>query len=231
MQEWINSLLNTQEIGIALFLGAFFLGLFSSVASGCNIAAIGAIAGYSGTRESKNKADILYTSIGFIIGTMLALVIIGFLIGYIGQVTNNYIQSAGKFIAGIVLVFFGLVTLNLFPIKMPTFKVSNTMNNSGIVGDVLFGFALGGSTLSCTITCCSPILPIVMGMAAIKGQAFESALLLGVFGIGHLIPLLAILMGFSFGKFAIGTGKSLTIIKKISGVLLICIGFYFLITL
>jgi cytochrome c biogenesis protein CcdA len=231
MQEWLNGLFTTPEWSITLFLGALLLGGVSAVGSTCNIAALGAIAGYSGVKESRSKKELLFTCLGFVIGTILALAIIGTAIGYVGQTASNHLMSAGKFFAGIVLVFFGLVTLDLFPVKLPSIKLPTPMKKVGLGGDILFGFALGGSSLACTLTCCSPILPFVIGMSAIEGNALKSTLLMGMFGLGFSLPLAAILMGFSFGKLAIGAGKSMKIIKRIAGILLLGIGFYFLITI
>lgn len=231
MQEWLNGLFTTPEWSGTLFLGALLLGMVGAVGSTCNIAAFGAIAGYSGVKESRNKKDLLFTCLGFVIGTILALTIIGTVIGYVGQTAAKYIQNAGKFFAGIVLVFFGLITLDLFPVKLPSFKLPKHLKKAGLGGDIIFGFALGGSSLACTLTCCSPILPFVIGMSAIEGNALKSAMLMGMFGIGFSLPLAAILMGFSFGRLAIGAGKSMAVIKKIAGCLLIIIGFYFLVTI
>jgi len=231
MQEWLNEMFTSPQWSITLFFGALLLGMFGAVGSGCNIAALGAIATYSGVKDNTNKKDLLFTCLGFVIGTMLALVIIGSVIGFIGQAAGKYIQTAGKFFAGIVLVFFGLVTLDLFPVKLPTIKLPTQLHGAGFGGDILFGFALGGSTLACTLACCSPILPFIIGMAAVDGNALKSAALMGMFGIGYTLPLAAILLGFSFGKLAIGAGKSMAVIKRIAGGLLIAIGFYFLLTI
>ncbi len=231
MQEWLNQMFTSPQWSFTLFFGALVLGVFGAVGNGCNIAALGAIATYSGTKESTNKKDLWFTALGFMIGTLLALAIIGSLIGFLGQTAGKYIQTSGKFFAGIVLVFFGLVTLDLFPIKIPSIKLPTKLENTGLVGDILFGFALGGSTLACTLACCSPILPFILGMATIEGSLFKSTVLMVMFGIGYTLPLVAILMGFSFGKLAIGAGKSMDIVKKVAGGLLIGIGFYFLVTI
>jgi cytochrome c biogenesis protein CcdA len=105
------------------------------------------------------------------------------------------------------------------------------VKKAGIGGDILFGFALGGASLACTLTCCSPILPFIIGISAVDASVVKSTVLMGMFGLGFSLPLAAILLGFSFGRLAIGAGKSMAIIKKIAGVILIGIGFYFLITL
>lgn len=231
MQVWLNELFTTPQWNFTIFIGALLLGIIGAVGSGCNLAALGAIATYSGVKESSNKKDLLFTCLGFVIGTMMALILIGFFIGFIGQAAGNYIQTVGKFFSGIILVFFGLVTLDLFPLKLPSLKLPIQQQGSGIGSDILFGFALGGSTLSCTLACCSPIVPFLIGLSAVEGNAMKSAILMGIFGIGYTLPLVAIFLGFSFGKLAISAGKSITIIKKIAGLVLIIIGFYFLFTL
>ncbi len=231
MQQWLNEMFTSPQWSFTLFFGTLLLGIFGAVGNGCNIAALGAIATYSGTKDNKNKKDIWFTSLGFMIGTLLALALIGSLIGFLGQTAGKYIQTTGKFFAGIVLVFFGLITLDLFPVKIPSIKLPTKLQGTGLVGDILFGFALGSSTLACTLACCSPILPFILSMAAIEGSLLKSTSLMVVFGIGYTLPLMAILMGFSVSKFAFGAGKSMDIIKKVAGGLLIAIGFYFLFTI
>lgn len=231
MNEWLNGFFTAQQWSVTLFLGALLLGAVSAVGSTCNIAALGAIAGYSGLKEGGSKKELLFTCLGFVIGTILALALIGTTVGYLSKAASDHLMNAGKFFAGIVLVFFGLVTLDLFPFKLPPVKLPTPIKKAGFGGDILFGFALGGSSLACTLTCCSPILPFIIGMSAIEGNALKSTLLMGMFGLGFSLPLAAILLGFSFGKLAIGAGKSMASIKKIAGVVLMGIGFYFLVTI
>jgi cytochrome c biogenesis protein CcdA len=83
---------------------AGLLGLVSAVASACcTLPVLGAIVAYSGTRESSDKRTNLLTAAFLMLGTILALVILGVVAGYVGQVAQKA-QTAIRIVAGVLLV-------------------------------------------------------------------------------------------------------------------------------
>ena len=68
-------------------------------------------------------------------------------------------------------------------------------------------------------------------MASLQGAATKSALLMGMFAVGYSLPLMAILLGISFGKWALRTSKAMPAIRVIAGILLLVVGFYLLATI
>ena len=67
-------------------------------------------------------------------------------------------------------------------------------------------------------------------MAALQGQTLWGAGILGAFALGYALPLAGILLGFSLGRSALKTKKAAAVLRIVGGVLLVGIGFYFLIT-
>ncbi len=231
MQAWFNSVFASPQWSFSLIIASFLFGAFSAIGSCCNVGALGAIASYASSKEHKEKSDLLALTISFIFGTMLFLVILGLIISFTGKAISTQINYYGRFIMGILLVFFGLVTLDLFPISLPNLTPNIKHKSSGIFADLLFGFALGGGTLTCTLLCCSPLIPVLLTMSTMENGSIKSFIVILIFGIGYCLPLAGILMGFSYGTFAIKAQRIITIVKKIAGFLLIGFGFYFLATI
>ena len=197
----------------------------------CSIAVISAVAGYAGANEAKQRRDITVTVFGFILGSVLALSIVGAFIGYTGEIINKNFGVYAKAIAGIVLIFLGLLSLNLLPFKLPKAKITTSQQSSGILKAVFFGFILGGSSIICSVSCCNPILLVALGAVAMQGKWFNGAFLMAILALGYSIPLSAILLGVGFGKWTLRTNKAMPLIKVIAGIVLLTVGFYFLFTI
>ena len=232
MQDWINRVLETPEISAVVLLAIVLLGILSSVTSVCNVAVMGALAGYGGTRGSGKRRDILFVAVSFMLGTVLAMAAIGAGIGYAGQVAGESFGRYSKALMGLVLVFFGLVALGLVPLnKLPRFAQKKRKYPEGVFGAIILGFALGGASISCSISCGTPALFVILGVASLQGQVAKSALLLGTYALGYSLPLAAVLLGLGFGKWALRASKALPVIKVAGGILLVGVGFYFLLTI
>ena len=230
MLEWIQNLINSTDSAFVLFPGLFLLGCIISITSCCNIAAIGAIAGYAGTRENKTRYDGLIAALSFMIGTVLALTAMGIAAGYIGELVSGSFGRYGKLLIGMISVLFGLMALKLLPFKLPGIGNIDGQNTRGLTGMIIFGFALGAGTSACT-TACVPVLPVVLGVAVLQGETLRSAMIMLFFALGYSLPLAAVFLGISFGKWTLRANRFMPYINSIAGIVLIFIGFYFLATL
>ncbi len=100
---------------------AFLLGLVSAIASACcTLPAMGVLVAYSGTRQDTNRRAALASAAWFLVGTTLALIILGFVAGLIGQTAQAFLGQYWKLFAGVVAVLFGLATLKMLPFKLPS---------------------------------------------------------------------------------------------------------------
>jgi cytochrome c biogenesis protein CcdA len=231
MVEWAQNIAQSNTGGMLLFAAVFLLGAISAVGSTCNIAAIAAIAGYASAKDNQNKSELWATGLGFSLGTLLALAVIGIVIGLAGEITNPLFKTGARLFFGLFAVVFGLFSLNLLPIKIPAIKIMPVQENRSMAGSLIFGFSLGGATLSCTLACCSPVLPLIMGVSFTGSQGIKSMMLMLCFGIGHILPLLALLTGLSAGMLTQPAATITVWLKRVGGVLLIGVGFYLLATL
>lgn len=231
MQEWINQTIGSTDINFIMIIAVLILGTLTSICSGCNIAILGALTGYAGIKKDNSKYDSIFTSLGFMIGTILAMTLAGALLGYAGEVISKTLGFYGRIFAGFVIIFFGLMALNLVPFQIKARSFPFKKKHQGIFGAIFFGSALGGASIACCLSCYSPTLLIALGVSSIQGNGLRSALLMGIFGIGYSLPMAAILLGVSLGKWTFRTSKIVSIIRMPAGILLVAVGFYFLATI
>jgi len=230
--KWVTDALQGASMSPAALPLAFLLGLVSAVASACcTLPAMGMLVAYSGTQQNVNRRASLVSAVWFLIGTTLALIILGFVAGLVGQAAQAFLGRYWKLFAGVVAVLFGLATLKLLPFKLPS-RVQTEGGSSptgGKMGAVLGGLFLGGGVAACSLPC-NPGIFIVIGASILMGKLLWGMVLMALFAVGFSLPLAAILFGVSFGKASIKMQKADAAIRVVAGVLLIGAGFYLLAT-
>lgn len=231
MQEWINQSLESPTFSLAVLIAAFLLGLVSSVASACcTLPVLGAVVGYSGTRKAQSSRTMLIAALSFMVGTIIAIIILGSVAGFIGQVAQSTMGKYWKIFAGMVAIFFGLAALKLLPFKLPTKTIESKVQPRGLFTASVFGLVVGGGIGLCSLPC-NPGIFVVLGVVVLQGYSLWAVTLLIAYAIGFSLPLAALMLGVSFGKMALRAKKVETAIRITAGVLLIGAGFYFLGTL
>lgn len=232
MLKWISETLQAGSMGPAALPLAFLLGLVSAVASACcTLPAMGMLVAYSGTRQNMDRRSALVSAIWFLVGTTLAMIVLGFVAGLVGQTAQAFLGRYWKLFAGIVAIVFGLVTLKLLPFKLPSFSRKDDAVSvvEGKMGAALGGVFLGGGVAACSLPC-NPGIFIVMGASVLMGHILWGMALMAVFAVGFSLPLALILFGVSFGKASLKALKADAAIRSVAGVLLIGAGFYLLAT-
>ena len=216
----------SQPLGL---LFALILGTVSAATSACcTIPALGIMVGYSGLQANDNRKTALKSALFFTLGTIIALMIVGGVAGFIGQAAQSSLGRYWQVFAGIVAVFLGLAALNLLPFKISFGKLHGLGGKLGKSGAVLAGLVLGGIVAVSSLPC-NPGIFIVIGAAILQGKVIWAILMLAMFAIGFSIPLGAILLGVSLGKVSIAAKGADIVIRWISGTILLVAGIYFLI--
>lgn len=219
---------STQPIGL---LFAMLLGAVSAIASTCcTLPALGLVAGYSGTKTEKTGKALFKSALFFMLGTVIALMIIGAASGFVGQVAQTALGKYWKIFAGIIAVIMGLATLKLLPFNISFGKFNLAKFEESKFGAVITGVILGGIVAVCSLPC-NPGIFIVMGAAILQGAVLWAMLLLGSYAIGFSLPLGAIILGISLGGLSLASKGMDKFLRWVSGGILIIIGFYFLLTL
>lgn len=232
MIESIKTALQSGSSGTLALPLAFLLGLASSVASACcALPAMGVLVAYSGTREHVSRRTAILSALSFMIGTTLALILLGFVAGFVGQSAQAMLGRYWKLFAGAIAVVFGLAALGLLPLKLPQIrrKTASASAGQGMLGTFIVGLLLGGGVAACSLPC-NPGIFIVLGAAVLQGHSLWGMLLMAAFALGFSLPLAAILLGVSFGKASIKAQKVEATIRMIAGVLLVGVGLYLLAT-
>jgi len=216
-----------QPLGLLL---ALVLGVVSAATSACcALPALGVMVGYSGTQEIVGKGLALKKALFFTMGTIVSLMIIGGVAGFVGQFASAILGRYWAVFAGVVLVLFGLATLNLLPFRLSLGKLGGIKDRLGMSGALLTGLILGGLVSTASL-CCNPAIFVVIGVAVLQKQIVQAVILLLMFAIGFSLPLGAILFGVSISKALFLPKKADRAIRWIAGGLMVVVGFYFLIT-
>ena len=231
MLQTITQALQEGSSGIIALPLAFALGLVSAGASACcTLPAMGMLVAYSGTRETTDRRSTLASATWFLVGTTLALIILGLVAGLIGQAAQAFLGRYWRVFAGMVAVLLGLATLKLLPVKLPTRPSGGQAPAPrGAVGAALGGLFLGGGVAACSLPC-NPGIFIVLGAAVLQGRTLWGMVLMAAFAVGFGLPLSAILLGVSFGKASIRAAKADAAIRAAAGAVLVGAGLYLLAT-
>ena len=230
MLEYVTNTLQrvaSEPLGLVF---ALILGVVSAATSACcTLPALGVLVGYSGAQANNNRKTAVKTSLLFTLGTIISLMIIGGIAGFVGQVAQNSLGRYWKIFAGLVAVFLGLAALNLLPFKVSFGKFEDVKGRMGKSGVVLAGLILGGIVAASSLPC-NPGIFIVIGAAILQGKVFWAILMLAMFAIGFSLPLGAVLLGISLSKVSFAATGADVAIRWIAGAVLVIAGFYFLVT-
>jgi cytochrome c biogenesis protein CcdA len=233
LQEWINQTLDSGAVGFAVPLAAFLLGLLSSITCACcTFPLLGAVAGYSGTTETRSRRATLSTAMMFMLGVIAATVILGAIAGLVGDLARMALGGRyWKLIAGFIIIFFGLAVMKVLPFELPKRKKKITdAEPKGFLSAALFGFLVGGAIGFCSLPC-NPGIFVVLGFTVAYGYTLWTFVMLVSYGIGFSLPLAAIMLSVSLGKSMFVSNKTKKLFRTVAGVLLIIAGFYLLSTL
>jgi len=233
METWIHQVLNSGQSGFTVLFAVFILGILSVLTCGCNYAIFAVIAGYSGTLTATGKTkNSLWSGIAFLVGAILSMAVIGGILGYAGGVFSSSFGNYWKIAAGLICIFFGLYSMDLLPFKIPSISVNTENRKTGIVSAIIFGLTVGGLS-SAFNTCCNPLFPIVLAASFVKASFIWGMLMLSIFALGYAAPLSLAIVGvrMGLGKLSNKVSILVNVIKYAGGILLILVGFYFLITI
>jgi len=230
VEQWIQHTLSSEQMGIAVLPAAFLFGILGSLSSCCTLPVIGAVAGYaSGLGEQRSRREILLVGLFFLLGTILSLAALGAVAGFVGHVAGASLGKYWRFVAGLMMVLFGLIAVGLLEFRIPKLNFGARANRRGSASALVYGLALGGATTACSFGC-NPLLPVAMGAAVMKGATLLGAAMVAVFALGYSLPLAGALVGIGYGVGQLGrvAERVIPAARIGGGTLLIVIGFYLL---
>jgi len=231
MDAWIQEILKGQTFGFMVLLASFLFGLSSAATTaGCGgLPAMLVILGYTGSAKTGKTKQLLIAAGAFTLSSVVILGALGALMSFAGgdiMTTTGRLGFYVKKVLGFVCLILGLSALDWLPMRFPTFKVATEKLPGGTLGALLLGATVGLATAGCAAACSPLQLPIVLGLAALRGRVLEGTIILVVFAIGFVAPLVAIMLGLGMGRATKFMEKMDKPLRYISGVFLILLGFW-----
>lgn len=208
------------------FAVAFTAGLLSFL-SPCVLPLVpsylGFLTGLTAEDIRGRKHLALVHAILFVAGFSLIFILLGAGATALGRALNIY-QVWIQRIGGLLIIAFGLVLLNV--IKVGFFQQERRYELRekpvGYLGSLLVGIAFGAGWTPCI----GPILGGILTLASTQGQVSQGVTLLAVYSAGLAVPfLIAALALESFFSWFQRFRRYLPWVQRVSGVLLILVGF------
>lgn len=208
-------------------LGIFVFGLIAGICPCNSVLCLGLIGYLTSGETHLSFSNILKLTIAFCIGTVIVLLPLGFLAGYIGKYLLFLSSSMAWAIGGVLLILMGLQLLHIY--KPPIRSIFNYFRvpmSYTVTGAFLLGLSFGAITVGRG----APMLLIVLTYIALYQTAVQGVFTMLIYAIGLSIPLIVISsVGGALGKkIKEKTRISGEVFDRIIGVLIIAIGMYFL---
>lgn len=208
-----------------LAFGAVFLGGVLSSASPCVLATIPLVVGFVGGYAEGNRKKAFFYSLAFIIGLSLTFTMFGAAAALLGTMFGT-VGGWWYLAVGCVAVAMGLQMLGLYELRLPDLPQFKP-KRGGIAGALLLGLFFGVASSPCA----TPVLVVVLSLAALKGQILYGTLLLFTYALGHCLLMLAAGTFTGFVE-AFAASRGMTNIslwaKRTSGVIIALAGAWFI---
>src|SRR6476646_9502356 len=173
-------------------------------------------------KDRKLLSTVLLHSLMFILGFTVVFVMLGAVATGVGQMAHQY-KKPLTWIAGIVVIIFGLHLTGIFKIKAlyADKRLHSVKGGGSPIGAFLVGFAFAFGWTPCL----GPYLSVILGFAGNSETVTKGVLLLWVYSLGLAVPFL--LTSLAIDRFMAFSGRFrryLQIWEVGSGVVLILIG-------
>jgi len=224
--DYISGLVQTSQSTWIRILLAFLLGVLLSLTP-CIYPMIPITVGILQAQGSKSVFYNFLLSTTYTVGISTTFAILGLIAAFTGQLFGSLLINP-FFVAALIaiLVYLALSLFGFYEIYIPRFMQpkDGTPQKSSLISILIFGLASGAVASPCV----SPGLILLLSIVTAIGNKFLGFLLLFSFGIGMGLPL--IIIGTFSGSMALfpKAGVWMVEIKKLFGVMLFGVCFYFL---
>lgn len=206
----------------------YLIAFAGGVAAGftpCVYPLIPIVLGYIGIKSEDSKIKALSLSLVYVTGIAVTYSILGLIASLTGTIFGRISSSAAaKFIAGVMIILFGLSMLDLFRLPLPSFRENFIYKKKSY----LHTFILGLSSGLLVSPCLTPVLgSILLYLATKKNMLYGITLLFSfAYGMGLLLIIIA-----TFSATLAGlpkSGKWMVYVKRIYALILLGAGVYFI---
>jgi cytochrome c-type biogenesis protein len=209
-----------------LAIVAVFLGGVTTALNPCVLAMIPLLMGVvAGNKETTTVRRSLVFSLFFVLGLAITFTVLGLISALMGRMFGNVGQFWKYAVAGVCFLM-GLQLLGILKLNIPA-PTGIRVKTQGYLGAFLLGLLFGVVSTPCAV----PILAVLLAFVAEKGNVLYGGSLLFVYALGH--SALVLIAGTSVGAAkglleSKGLRKAHGALQKVAGVLIIGMGFYFL---
>ncbi|MFZ5448422.1 MAG: cytochrome c biogenesis CcdA family protein [Thermodesulfobacteriota bacterium] len=177
---WSESLGQVMQSRPVLAYGASYLGGVIATASPCILASIPLIIGFVGGYAGGNKKQAFFYSLTFVVGLAVVMSILGAMAALAGTMFGD-VGTYWYFVVAVILIVMGLQLSGLINLKLGGNAHRFMPQRTGLVGALILGM-LFGLVLS---PCASPVLAVILTLAAVQGKVAYGSTLLFAYALGQ----------------------------------------------
>jgi len=206
--------------------GASYLGGVIATASPCILASIPLVIGFVGGYSEGTKKQGFFYSVTFVLGLALVMSILGAVAAILGTMFGQ-VGVYWYFVVAVILIVMGLQITGFLKLKLSGNVQRFLPQRTGLLGALLLGM-LFGLVLS---PCATPVLAVILTLAAVQGHVAYGSSLLFVYALGQgsLIIVAGTFTGVIEGFLQSKGAKFGTIMQQGAGFLIFFVGAYILI--
>jgi cytochrome c biogenesis protein CcdA len=177
LSETLGQVMQSRPI---LAYGASYLGGVIATASPCILASIPLVIGYVGGYAGGNKKQAFIYSLTFVVGLAVVMSALGAVAALMGTMFGD-VGPYWYIIVAVILMVMGLQLAGLIKLKMGGNTQRFLPQRTGLLGALILGM-LFGLVLS---PCASPVLAVILTLAAVQGQVVYGSTLLFAYALGQ----------------------------------------------
>ncbi|MFA6364195.1 cytochrome c biogenesis CcdA family protein [Methanoregula sp.] len=208
-------------------LGIFIFGLIAGICPCNSVLCLGLIGYLTSGNTQLSISNILKLTLAFCAGTILVLLPLGVVAGFLGKYLLFLNSTIAWSLGGILLILMGLQLLHIYkpPIKSIFSRLRAPVSYT-VTGAFLLGLSFGAITIGRG----APMLIVVLTYIALSQTAVQGVFTILVYAIGMSIPLIVISSaGGAVGKkIKEKANVSGELADRVIGIAIIAIGVYFL---
>jgi cytochrome c-type biogenesis protein len=213
-----------QTASLAGFLLVFLGGVITSLGP-CNVATIPLIVGYVGGSHDLSRRRAFVLSLSFAVGLAITFMMLGVVAALVGGLIGGT-SRVWFYLVAAVCVIIGLQMLGVIHVPIPTWfgGVRERIGLKGAPGALALGLVSGLVASQCA----TPVLAAILTYVMAEGALLYGAVLLLVYALGRGVPV--VLAGTFTGavKRLQAMGRWSTLIERVSGVIMLGVGLYFI---
>jgi thiol:disulfide interchange protein DsbD len=203
------------------FLGGFFVSL-----TPCVYPLIPVTAGLIGVNAGVSKIRGVAFSLVYVTGIAITYSALGLFASLTGKIFGEVSSHpAAYFIVGVLIIIFGISMLDVFSLNLPSFLRLPEARSHSYISVFTLGLASG----LIVGPCLTPVLGSILAYLITRKNIIYGMTLLFSFayGMGFILIIVGIFSSILLGLPKLG--RVMVYVKKISGVILITMGIYFII--